>query len=227
MGILRRRTATTHSAEGKRTARGRYPDSDVAAWIAYVAKGSPEVEVLDHGPLVVGQRRAWPRDKDIDVIPKLIVHRSPEGTTRWWPARLFAVGSMEGLERRSFAGVGSSSMGWCRAYTILEELPGHRSYGPGGETAVGIAEHAARLEAPDIRRLGELARSVVPKPPLEAIRAAHLARYGPDVWWPVPRDTDRSPSSSTTPGRRKRSSSTRRSARGTSSTSSMDACGSG
>ena len=105
----------------------------------------------------------------------------------WWPARLFAVGSMEGLERGSFAD--GSTTGWCRGYTVLEELPGHRSFGPGGEAAVGVAEHAARLDARGIRQLGDLARSVTPKPPLDAIRAARQARYGPGARWPEPRDT--------------------------------------
>lgn len=136
---------------------GRFSDQEVASRSFYIWQSERDITRGHRQPLKVGQRLSYPEDARYETRWGITFEKAPDGIALFWPGRLFRVGDVEGMLRRSFTP--TYTVGWCRAFTILEELPATLAFGPRGADAVAIHDRALRLSAEDVVRLGEIARA--------------------------------------------------------------------
>jgi len=138
--------------------RRRFPDRAIQDRAFYIWQAELDVSLFKEGRLQVEQRRRHPEDTKYPNPYGITLCQNPIEALSFWPGRLFRVGEVKGLRRMSFT-PNHDSIGWCEAYTILEELPSTLVLGPNGAAVAALVERVTSLNADEIQQLGEAARS--------------------------------------------------------------------
>ena len=148
----------------------RVPDREVAERTFYFWRSPGETAHWDRPDRVVGRRLHFPEtDRErTHHFTGFILTQAIEGIAVSWPGRLFRVGKVGGLLRRSFHA--SHDQGWCDDFTILEELPATLAFGPGGESAAAITTRAELLTVEQIEAMGAVALTFGSRPATDPMR---------------------------------------------------------